>query len=67
MKKPLNSPKSNKSLLGKLIFPNSAGFINKTLPVTLEEIISSSEEMLPFENLRRERSDAASYTPFTLK
>jgi hypothetical protein len=67
MKRSLNSSEGKISFPGKLVFPDNIESIAKTWPVTLEEIIRSSEEMLPFENLRRKRSEAASYTPFTLK
>jgi len=49
------------------VFPDSATFTIKTLPVSLEEIIYLSEQMLPFENRRRQKSGASFYTPFTLR
>ncbi len=70
MKKSLNYPtttKNSSSSSVKLIFPVSAEFTSRTLTVTLAEIIRSSEEMLPFENQRRQRSEAAFYAPFILK
>jgi len=52
--------------LPNLTFPEKNGIREKPLPVSLEEIIRLSEQMLPFENKRRQRSPAASYTPFVL-
>jgi len=52
--------------LPNLTFPEKNGIREKPLPVSLEEIIRLSEQRLPFENKRRQRSPAASYTPFVL-
>lgn len=50
-----------------LVFPDIGKADIKTVPVSLEDIIQMSEEMLPFENKRRKPSEAANYLPFVLR
>ena len=68
MKRSSTYTEADKSIeaLPNLVFPDKSGIREKPLPVSLEKIISLSEQMLPFENKRRQRSPAASYTPFVL-
>lgn len=51
----------------KLTFPDPETFEIKTPPVSFEEITALSEKMLPFENKKRKKSSATSFTPFVLK
>lgn len=64
-KKPEDTSKTEAS--PKLVFPDIDEAGITTVPVSLEEIIGMSEEMLPFENRRRKPSEAAFYTPFILR
>ena len=56
-----------KITISNLVFPIINEAEVKTVPVSLEQIIQMSEEMLPFENKRRKPSEAATYTPFVLR
>ncbi len=50
----------------KLSFPDPATFKIETPQVSFEEITALSEKMLPFENKKRKKSSATSFTPFVL-
>ncbi len=51
----------------KLSFPEPETFKIETPPVSLKEITALSEKMLPFENKKRKKSSASSFTPFVLR
>lgn len=51
----------------KLTFPDPESFKIETPPVSLKEITALSEKMLPFENKKRKKSSATSFTPFVLR
>jgi hypothetical protein len=51
----------------KLTFPNPESFKIKTPSVSLKEITALSEKMLPFENKKRKKTSASSFTPFVLR
>ena len=51
----------------ELVFPDGAGFVARTLPLSLAEITRLSEQRLPFENRKRRYSEAVSFEPFALR
>ena len=55
-----------KNIQAQLVFPEPEAVKIETPTVSLKEIISLSEKMLPFENKRRKKSDASSYSAFKL-
>jgi hypothetical protein len=51
----------------RLTFPDPKKFNIETPVVSLEQITTLSEKMLPFENKKRKKSSASSFTPFVLR
>jgi len=64
MKRSLNYMKNKQE---KLTFPDPETFKIETPSVSLKEITALSEKMLPFENKKRKKSSATSFTPFILR
>ncbi len=56
--------KKNKT---KLTLPDVDRFKIEWPPISFEEITALAEKMLPFENKKRKKSSAASFTPLILR
>jgi len=57
---------NNPSPAHNLVFPDTSLIEIKTSSVSLKEIITLSERMLPINNKKREKSKSSSYTAFVL-